>query len=208
MSKEHPSHATLSFSRVGGRYSLFECPTRTEGAIELRICTARIYTDGERRVHDDKLVVRVLLSATQFAQALTCMNQGSGVPATLAWANGQYLPEPPLREVDEVLVDSAVHSAEQLHKYVQLKLAEISKQLAAEAARPTPRKAVLEALIKEMGDLQGRVKADVKFGQELLTEKAAALSQQVKAEVHATTDMVLRQLGAKALNDKLMLGQE
>src|SRR5208337_4240325 len=92
-----PSYAMVSFSRIsagGEGLSLFGSSIKHHSAITLSIKQARLSRDTDLS-HDWYFaenrfpLIEVTLSPNQFAELLTSMNVGDGVPATLTLYNGQ-----------------------------------------------------------------------------------------------------------------------
>ena len=83
----HPSYGTLAFSRrTGGKTPLFG------SSIEHRdtIAMALYHADVTRGLHSDFIfgnskIAEVEMSYSQFAEAISSMNMGSGVPVTIRW---------------------------------------------------------------------------------------------------------------------------
>lgn len=83
----HPSYGTLAFSRrSGGSMVLFGTSIEHKDVIDMRLYHANI-TRGlhEDRIYGNKLIAEVEMSYSQFAEAITSLNMGSGVPVTIRW---------------------------------------------------------------------------------------------------------------------------
>lgn len=83
----HPSYGTLAFSRrTGGATPLFGSSIEHRDTIAMTLYHANI-TRGlhEDRIYGNKLIAEVEMSYSQFAEAITSMNMGSGVPVTIRW---------------------------------------------------------------------------------------------------------------------------
>jgi len=84
----HPSYGTLAFSRrTGGRGTpLFGSSIEHRDTIAMTLYHADI-TRGLHydSIYGDKKIVEVEMSYSQFAEAITSMNMGSGVPVTVRW---------------------------------------------------------------------------------------------------------------------------
>jgi hypothetical protein len=93
----HPSYAVLGISRIRGRdETLFGSSIKHHEVIRLRISPASVTRNLNRdwyRAHRDP-VVEVDMSLTQFAEAITSFNMGSGVPCTIHTLNGEDIPPP------------------------------------------------------------------------------------------------------------------
>lgn len=83
----HPSYGTLSFSRrTGGATPLFGSSIEHRDTIAMTL----YHADITRGLHQDNIyggraIAEVEMSYSQFAEAITSMNMGSGVPVTIRW---------------------------------------------------------------------------------------------------------------------------
>ena len=83
----HPSYGALAFSRkTGGATPLFGSSIEHRDTIAMTL----YHADITRGLHSDsiygnKKIVEVEMSYSQFAEAITSMNMGSGVPVTIRW---------------------------------------------------------------------------------------------------------------------------
>ncbi len=83
----HPSYGTLAFSRrTGGATPLFGSSIEHRDTIVMTL----YHADITRGLHQDsiyggKVIAEVEMSYSQFAEAITSMNMGSGVPVTIRW---------------------------------------------------------------------------------------------------------------------------
>lgn len=83
----HPSYGTLAFSRrTGGATHLFGSSIEHRDTIAMTL----YHADITRGLHQDniyggKVIAEVEMSYSQFAEAITSMNMGSGVPVTIRW---------------------------------------------------------------------------------------------------------------------------
>lgn len=84
--KEHPSYGMLGFYRVHGGEGtpLFGSSIKHRDTIRMRLCHGKV----DRMLHRDwyhasKMIAEVEMSYSQFAEAITAMNVGDGVPVTI-----------------------------------------------------------------------------------------------------------------------------
>lgn len=85
----HPSYGLLQISRVSGRQdSLFGSSLQHSNFITLRINKGSRYHDkfGDNYFEDGNYM-EVEMSNVQFAEAITSLNVGSGVPCTIRYSN-------------------------------------------------------------------------------------------------------------------------
>ena len=82
---EHPSYGLLSFSRAtGGNPKLFGSSVPHTDKIIVRLQHAKTARDLNSQWYmSDGLIAEAEMSYTQFAEAITCMNVGEGVPVTI-----------------------------------------------------------------------------------------------------------------------------
>lgn len=92
----HPAMAMVSFTRCQGSKNLFGSSIEQQHFIQLRIKTASV----ERELSNDwyhsdcRDLIEVSLTPNQFAELLTSMNVGDGVPCTLNEFNGEHFSFP------------------------------------------------------------------------------------------------------------------
>jgi hypothetical protein len=86
----HPSYGTISISHVYGQVPLFNSDIQHNHFVEITVQEASKYIDGDREIvmGHGKSLVRVWLSAAQFAELITTPNRGSGTPCTIRHAQG------------------------------------------------------------------------------------------------------------------------
>ena len=96
---EHPSFANLYIGRsqCSGKVALFGSSIKHHDIITLRISPAYLDRDlnYDRYYADNKPYIEINMSQSQFAQAITSMNMGAGVPVTLRAFNGEYIEQCP-----------------------------------------------------------------------------------------------------------------
>lgn len=125
--KSHPSYAVVRFShRHGGNHTFFGSKTTASSYIGLTISRAYEYRSlSENSYMDAGGIIELRLSPNQFAELLTSMNCGVGVPATIESLNGKYVEAPPVESEVDVFMDEveergkeALDSLQDLEKVV------------------------------------------------------------------------------------------
>ena len=93
---KHPSYGLLSFSRIsGGTTNLFGSSIQHKNTIKLCISECDVKRDlSTDWYHDNGRIIEVEMSYSQFAEAITSMNMGNGVPVTIRWVRGEGRIEP------------------------------------------------------------------------------------------------------------------
>lgn len=96
---QHPSHGMVSLARGSGARRLFGSHMDSHATfITLRVKRAETqFRHGQRYIHAHGSVCEVVLSSAQFAELITNMNVGDGVPCTLRWTQQDgNIEEPPV----------------------------------------------------------------------------------------------------------------
>lgn len=99
-SKQHPSYGLIQFSRVnGGKPNFFGSEIQPDSYICLTIAQAEEEKDlGKSWYFPRKRIIEVQMTNTQFAELITSLNMGSGVPCTITQLNGQGVEQETSRE--------------------------------------------------------------------------------------------------------------
>lgn len=94
---KHPSFGMLSFSRVsGGSPNLYGSSIKHDQKIEMVLKRGEYDRSLNQEWYFGKeILLKVEMSYTQFANLITSMNIGDGVPVTLRYVNGERMPECP-----------------------------------------------------------------------------------------------------------------
>ena len=96
--KDHPSYGMLGFSRVtyGGKTTLFGSSIQHSNTIRLTLKTGSVERGLNKDwYHGGRRLFEVEMSQTQFAELITSMNMGDGVPVTVRAINGEDTPPVP-----------------------------------------------------------------------------------------------------------------
>lgn len=198
---QHPSYGIIRFSRCNGD------PGRLFGsALQLQGSFVRMtVTEGEcihhlayDRYHGKRdLLLEVDLSSAQFAELLTTMNHGAGVPCTLRSLQGKRIPPPPAdRRVETEKVRDSFRAG--LSDLVQSmrQQRERLKDLLAKKTIGVADRAEICSMIER---LHMEVASNVPFVLDQFEEAAERVITHAKAEVEAFTTQAVMNAGLKAL---------
>jgi len=188
------SAGLISFNRVSGRRVLFGSPFDHQGYITMRVHKAeKQRSTGCTWYMADRQAsyIEVSMSYSQFAEAITAMNIGDGVPCTVDYFDGEKLEEPWIeddraqfeKEIDEDTL-IAVESIQEL--VTAIKEEKMSKK-AQERLINLCRKS-----IKVLTD-------KLPFIANMYAKHLDKLEQLAKTEISAYGDMVVRQYGLDAI---------
>jgi hypothetical protein len=207
--EEHPSFGMIGFSRVTnslGRNLLFGSPLdRHHETIVMRVMTAeRGHHLGHDWFHGCKRLIEVEMSPMQFAQLLTTMNFGDGVPCTIRFVGdrGKIDPVPDEHISEQVMVfedmrrdvDDLVGSMNERRRQLKSLLSKkyISKGDREEIAR------LSESIFLWFEE-------HIPFAFKSFEESAEKVVTAAKAQVEAFTLSVLVKAGMEKLKDKFGL---
>jgi hypothetical protein len=97
--EKHPAYAQLSFSRrtstKNSSDTLYGSAIRHQNTITMYVYPSKKYTSNytERYFAERKPYIEVEMSESQFSEAITTLNIGSGVPVTLRSLKGEIIPK-------------------------------------------------------------------------------------------------------------------
>ena len=88
--KKHPSYGLIRFSRIQGHQHFFGSDSRPDSYIELTVSECEHNQDLVQSWYfPRKELVSLRLTNNQFAELITSLNMGSGVPCTLEFIKGE-----------------------------------------------------------------------------------------------------------------------
>lgn len=101
---EHPAHALLQFCRVNGEPGpLFGSSVSCHSTIRLRIAKAATeFSLGRHSHYARDSIIEVEMSPVQFAEAITTLNAGSGVPCTVRYLLEEKVPDPVSVDIPDI----------------------------------------------------------------------------------------------------------
>lgn len=200
--KSHPSYGLVSFHRVscgGNKEKLFG------SSILHHFTMVRLTIHEAELTHDlcydsifpRKQIVEVDLSAAQFAELLTTMNQGSGVPCTIRWREGVGEVEPPPDneiEIDRVHESFKANMAERV-EWLSERREELAGILEKKAIGKQDRlkiSRIIEGVIAEF-------RSSAPFAVDQFSEATEKIVTAAKAEVDSFVTQVIQVTGLEQL---------
>ncbi len=104
--ESHPSYGMVRVSRRHGTQRVFGCPIECADTITLEIFHGVVNRDlNQAWYHARDEIIEIVMSPVQFAELITNMNNGSGIPCTLQRVNGETLPDCPQIHDRELIED-------------------------------------------------------------------------------------------------------
>jgi len=203
--EEHPSYGLVKVSRIQGHPGpLFGSQLRDHGTfIGLKI------KRGERSSHDGRDwylsrgdLIEVWLSAAQFAELLTTMNMGSGVPCTIKriWDDDGYHEVPPVPK-DEAVESDRVNSEfkakmSRLNVEFSEAIQGMLKFLDQKGPVPAGKKNEFKKLVEK---IDREISANMPYWLKSFQESVEKTVVSAKSEVDAMMTSVIQRAGLKAI---------
>lgn len=181
----HPSYGTLIFNRAyGGKRPLFGSSIEHSNVITMELRHANI-TRGLNRddISGDKLIARVEMSYSQFAETITSFGQGTGIPVTIRYTETDgKIPPCDFVSKREQFTDEF---KEQTNKAM-----EKSKELIDEVAelfssKKTLTKADKENILKKLNMLNSDIGSNIDFIADQFNEQIDKTVMEAKGEIES-----------------------
>jgi hypothetical protein len=201
---KHPSYGMASFHRLhnGSATRLFGSSiTDHHNTVRLTIGSGTLIHDLNHDRYFGSLTadhIEVEFSAAQFAELLTRMNEGSGVPCTIRTLDGKRIDEPPDIETETERIkngfaDTLKGYYDRAHKY-RREVDEATKGM-SEKARSKIRLAldVMEQTFKD----------NIPFVMSMFDEASSRVVSAAKHEIDAFATHVLGVMGLEAIKDRV-----
>lgn len=192
--ESHPSYGMIGISRVtGSDNSLFGSSIKHGTVIRIRIRPAHYKRDlcNDRHYSKEKSIVEVDLSPTQFAEFITSMNMGEGVPCTIRQLNGQSGPAPKFQSKREQFVDEFKEHTDRVEDKLDdlLGFAQTLKDKASVS------KADRQQLLNMINQVRQDIRADLPFVADQFNEQMEKTVHEAKGEFEAFIAQRVQEVG-------------
>lgn len=199
----HESYGMVGLSRcTGGSRRLFGSSIRNHGHfISLEVRQAKRMHDLSRDWYasDGRVpLIEVHLSAAQFAELITTMNIGDGVPCTIRYLGTEKMEDPPdvSTETEKVQTGFKEHT-EELAQKMDGFLADMRTLFEKKSVGKRDR----EEALKQIGLFIQEVRSNMPFVLESFEEATEKVVTTAKAEVEAFTTHAVQVVGLEAIAD-------
>jgi len=202
----HPSYGLASFSRrTGNPGRLFGSPLPNHQAyVTLAIRTGHLMketTSGQERyfgsIRGD--LIEVDLSSAQFAELLTTMNVGLGVPCTIRYVNNKRVEDPP--EIPQEVEKVRTHFAEKMKEAAQ-DFKEQRKSVEALLEKKSLSQADRKQIANALGRVEMMLTSSAPFYLEMFEESAQKVVLHAKSEIDAFVTHNVFTEGLKAIAER------
>lgn len=199
----HESFGLLSFSRVSGTpRSLFGSSIQHGDTIKLTISEGKVYRDFQKnRYHGGKELIEVEMSSSQFAEAITTLNVGCGVPVTIQHVMGARKANPPEVDFKERAKNELKEEMSELGERIE-ELAKDTKEILTRKGIPINAEEK-KKILNDLMFLVQEVKSNIPFAHECFQEAVEETVTQAKAEVDACFSTMRERLGQQVLDGNI-----
>ena len=207
--ESHESYGVLGISRqtFHPAVPLFGSSIKHGNIISITVKEADVTRQFQRDwVHGGKTLLEINMSATQFADAITSLNMGDGVPVTIRYIKGdewnkdkrQFRDPPPETDFKKRAQGELKSEMESLSERLEL----LSKNAKEILENKGPIKADdKKTVIRSIDALIQEVRSNIPFAHECFAESVERTVTEARGEIDATYQAVRERLGDKALLD-------
>lgn len=204
--RRHPSYGMLQIHHQRhGDIPLHGSSIRHGNSIKLSIHPGSVERDLSRDWHfaDAMPIIEVTMSQSQFAEAITHTNQGSGTPVTITHYNGK-----------PVAPDAFINKRLELENEFEEKMHQLSTQLDAMtrdaeellAQKKAPTKGEREVILNDIKRLRRELRSTIPFMSKMFNEQLDKTTTEAKKEVEAFVSNHIHHLGLTELQRQQQLG--
>jgi hypothetical protein len=203
----HESYGMAGFFRSsGGHTNLFGSSISHNHTIRFRIKTASkergLNTDW---YYGDKELIEIEMSQNQFAELITSMNMGDGVPVTIRRVNGKSMENCPEENKRQLFEKEFDQKMKELRNKLS-KLTSDAKQILNEKKSLT--KADRETILNQISMLEQEIGSNTPFVLSMFNEQMDKTVTEAKGEVEAFVQNKITSLGIEGLKAETLMLQE
>ena len=200
---KHPSFANMHIGRTycSGQKNLFGSSIKHSDTITLKISPAYM----ARSLHYDRYYaentsyIEIEMSQSQFAQAITSLNMGTGVPVTLTRLNGEYIEPCPFVDKREQFNNEFREDMQRVSKELDEVTAEVEKLV---EEKRTFSKADREKILKALRDVKHQIGSNYPYMYSMFNEQMDKTVSEAKAEIESHLQGRMEDVAVKAMAQK------
>ncbi len=201
---EHESFGQIRFSRVSGGGTRFYGSELTQDHyINMEVCRSEKQSHLSNEWYFNKeSLIQVRLSSLQFAEMLTSMNYGSGIPCTIESVCGKKMEDVPEMENRKISKERQFNKrTEEFLNEMKLRQEKIEELL----KKPKLSKADKEELSWFMTKTNQELSSNMPFFKKTFVEEMEKVVVEAKSEIESAITHKINKLGVKSLNDFLKI---
>jgi len=200
----HPAYGLAAFHRVSGHPgNLFGSSVDCDQYVELEIKPA-VESDDEfdRHYYDSGIpYITIALSPAQFADLITNMNIGMGIPCTILDRDGKDVERIP----DDIRTNELDRQRENFKEKMKIRKEELYKsqdKIEEILSKPNLNKADKEELKRVLFRSIQDASSNIEFYMEQFQEATEGIVHEAKSEIDATVQHCVMSAGLKALGEE------
>ena len=197
--QEHPSYGMLGFSRVtcGGKTTLFGSSIQHSNTIRLTLKSGAVERGlNSDWYHADRPLFEVEMSQTQFAELITSLNMGDGVPVTIRYINGEEMPPIPFESKADMHREEFRESLNKTYSNAQSLISKVSGIF---TTKKTLTKKDREEILSSLRGISADLKQKQDYQVAQFQKQMEKTVSEAKGEVEAFVSGKLLQLGQQKL---------
>ena len=208
--EQHPSYATLGFHRVscGSPVPLFGSSIKHNDIIVMKLQTAK-HSRGlnEDWYYADKVIAEVEMSSTQFADLITGLNRGEGVPVTLTYCRDgelQKIEDCPFTNRGELHRNEFKEHLDKVNADTNTLIEQVEELF---ESKKTLNKTDKQNVIKALRKIKHNIGVNSEFQVEQFDRQMEKTTMEAKSEIEALFNTRVHQLAKEAMienPDKLL----
>lgn len=195
----HPSYGTLLFNRTyGGKTSLFGSSIEHSNVITMELrhayITRRLSGDD---IFGDKPIVKVEMSYSQFAEAITSFGQGTGIPVTIRYTekDGKIPPCDFISKREQFIGEFKEQTNKAMKKSKEL-IDEVAELF---SSKKTLTKADKEIILKKLNMLNSDIGSNIGFIVDQFNEQMDKTVMEAKGEIESFCQNKINTIASAAL---------
>lgn len=197
---KHPSYANLYIGRsqCSGQQALFGSSIKHHDIITLRISPAYMDRDlnYDRYYAENHPYIEINMSQSQFAQAITSLNMGAGVPVTLRQINGEYIEPCPFVDKREQFSNEFREDMNELTKKIK-ETTEAVEDLIQN--KRTFTKADKEQILSTLHSVSQQLSSNYPYMFSMFNEQMDKTVTEAKAEIESHIQARMQDVALKAM---------
>lgn len=194
----HESFGQIIFSRIDGWADFYGSELSQNHYIEMRIAPSQFIREdsGDRYFGSNRPLVKVRMSAGQFAELITSLNTGSGVPCTIETMGGKRVEKftPPISEKEYIhnkFKDRMKDFAEKLSPDKNILIQKINGSNLSKKDK--------EDFTRHLNGILTEASSNIPFFLEMYQEASDKVVKEAKMEVENAIQSKLTSLGLEKL---------
>lgn len=199
---KHPSYANLYIGRsqCSGQQALFGSSIKHHDIITLRISPAYMDRDlnYDRYCAENHPYIEINMSQSQFAQAITSLNMGAGVPVTLRQINGEYIEPCPFVDKREQFSNEFREDMNELTKKIKETTKAVEDLI---QNKRTFTKADKEQILSTLHSVSQQLSSNYPYMFSMFNEQMDKTVTEAKAEIESHIQARMQDVALKAMEN-------